>query len=688
MSIRAYSWQERGARQGFITAFAPALLILQSWAAPTVGADLRQLISWEGGAALLATLVFMASGLAMQRAPRAARAGATAALLGTLVHISAALLQQQAMLFMLTLLTVGLLIWMWSSRLADESEAIFTGRMLSSSSGQRLPTDQLRVQAAALGTLCVWIGAGPMELGNPLVARLGLLVSCGLSLWMWGRVKDLSGSLLPGWAIQLGVWAAFVVGLLLWFVPSLSLASHGLVALILLIALRPGTGWRDEESLLDVVLSHPARIMVITFALTGAIGGLLLGLPAATTRAAGLDLIDAMFTSFSATCVTGLAVLDTPGDFTFIGQVIILVLIQVGGLGIMTFSTAAATLLGRRMSIKHEGALVQLLGSEGRAQLQSALRIVLLVTFGVEAIGAMLLTSLFLIEGDSFGVALWRGVFTSISAYCNAGFALQSDSLVSYQNTPLILLVISLIIVVGSLGPLIIAALPLLRHRKKLPVQARIAVWTTVVLLFLPTALLCAIEWENTLAGMPWIDRVMNAWFQSVTTRTAGFNSIDLAAMRPASLTLMELLMFIGGSPGSTAGGAKTTTFFLLVAAVVAVVRGQNELRVFGWHITHATILKAISVATAGVLSIIACLFALQLTQPIGLDLLLFESISALATVGISIGATGMLDDVGKIVVIVMMFAGRIGPLTLFLFFSSQGSDPVWKLPSQDISVG
>lgn len=688
MSISNHPAQAHSARQGFITAFAPALLILQSWAiSPTSAAGLLE--TQQGLGAIGASLVFLISGLAMLRAPRASRAGATLGLLGTLFNISATLLHQPAMLLVLALITIGLLIWLWSSSLADEGEAIFTGRLLSGGSQQRVPRAIMRVRAGAAGAALVWLGAGPMELGDASIARLGLLTSCALVLGMWARVGRVDNhAIAPRWAIQLGVWAAFVAGLLLWFAPALSIASHGLVAFTLLATLRAGGAVSEQDSLLDVVLSHPARIMVITFILTGGIGGLLLGLPAATTREGGISLIDAMFTAFSATCVTGLAVLDTPNDFTFLGQAIILLLIQIGGLGIMTFSTAAASLLGRRMSLKHEGALVQLLGSEGRAQLQSALKTVIFVTFAVEAAGGLALTSLFLIEGDSLGVALWRGFFTSISAYCNAGFALQSASLIPYQGSALVLFVISLIIIAGSFGPLIIVALPLIKKRKKMPVQATIAVWTTVVLLLVPAVLIGAIEWENTLATLSPGDRMMNAWFQSVTTRTAGFNSVDLAQMRPAGITVMEVLMFIGGCPGSTAGGVKTTTAFLLVASLFAVVRGQSELRVFGWHITHATILKAVSVAAAGFGSIIIGLFALQLTQPIGLELLLFEVVSALATVGLSIGATAMLDDVGKILVTLMMFAGRIGPVTLLLFFSSQGNEPVWKLPSQDISVG
>jgi trk system potassium uptake protein TrkH len=329
----------------------------------------------------------------------------------------------------------------------------------------------------------------------------------------------------------------------------------------------------------------------------------------------------------------------------------------------------------------------ELMGGGGvRRDLEHALRVVLRVTLVTEGVGALLLTALFAQAGDSFGQALWRGVFTAVSAFCNAGFALQSDSLMGYADRPLVLLVVGAVIVVGGLGPPVVAALPtLLRGRGT--AQARVVLWATVLLLVGPAALFLALEWDNTLAGMGLVDKVANAAFQSVTLRTAGFNSIDFGAILPATWTLALFCMFVGGSPGSTAGGVKTTTMAVLVLAVLAAVRGRTEASAFRRRIPHRTVYEATAITTAGTLSAVATLAAVQLTQDIPLDRALFEVVSALGTVGLSMGATAQLDDVGKIVIMLAMFAGRVGPLTLFIFFLGQERTG-HRYPLESLQVG
>ncbi|MCK6504085.1 potassium transporter TrkH [Myxococcota bacterium] len=437
----------------------------------------------------------------------------------------------------------------------------------------------------------------------------------------------------------------------------------------------------------DYVLSSPARAMVVGFAALCTVGAVLLSLPLAAEQGR-VALIDAAFTAVSAACVTGLGVVDTPGTFSFAGELLILLLIQVGGLGIMTFASAAAVFLGQRLSLSQERATADMLGPGARGDLRGSLRVVLLVTAVTELAGALLLTPSFLLRGDDLPTALWRALFTSISAFCNAGFALQSDSLVGYAGAPDVVLVVSLLIVLGGLGPPVVVALPtLLRGRGSL--QGKLVLVTTALLLVVPALLYAGLEWRASLAPLSTGDKLVNAWFQSVTLRTAGFNSVDLTQVTPATWSLMVMAMFIGGSPGSTAGGLKTTTLAVLILAVVAAVRGRAEALAFGRRLPHRTVYEAAAIASAGLLAVIGALMLLQITQPIPLDRALFEVVSALATVGLTVGATAELDSVGKIIIMGCMFAGRVGPLTLFVFLAERQGDHLGpRPPIEAVPVG
>lgn len=492
-------------------------------------------------------------------------------------------------------------------------------------------------------------------------------------------------SSLPGfrrWLVPLLVGASIVAPLL----AALPVVASGAGALLLVgapgplvigaeavarrrsrQALTPST----EPSLLDLVLLYPPRVTVASFFALCGLATLLLALPASSTSGGSMGVLDAAFTAVSATCVTGLAVKDTVRDITFFGQVVILAFIQIGGLGIMVFSAAAVVVLGRRLSVQHEAAAVDLVGATGRAGLGQAIQTILLVSLGAEAVGALLLLPAFLSDGDTPVVAIWRAVFTSISAFCNAGFALQSTSLIPYQQNPWVLAVVGVMITLGGLGPPVVLA-GLGRRRGGL--QARIVLWTSLVLVLVPFVLILLFEWNASLGGMSPVHKVTNALFQSVTLRTAGFNSIDFAVITPATWTVMLAVMFIGGSPGSTAGGVKTTTVAVIALGVAAILRGQERIEVGTRAIPPATILRAAAVMTAGMLSCVGAAIALQLTQQIPLDQLTFEVVSALGTVGVSMGATARLDEVGKIIIILAMFAGRIGPLTFFMFLASRAT--------------
>lgn len=438
----------------------------------------------------------------------------------------------------------------------------------------------------------------------------------------------------------------------------------------------------------DVVLAHPARLLVATFVALCLAGTLALSLPWSAAPGTHVHVIDAAFTAVSAACVTGLIVLDTPHAFSGVGQAILLLVIQAGGLGIMTISTSALSLLGRRLSLRQEAVMASLVSRENRADLYSALKQTLAVTAAFEVLGAMLLSSAFVWEGDAWPAAAWRGAFTSVSAFCNAGFALQSESLVPYQSNPFVLHVVSLLIVAGGLSPVVLVAMPRVWRRQRLGLQARIALASTGVLLVAGFFAVATLEWSASLAGMGWLDRLHNAWFQSVTLRTAGFNSVDFLSLRPATTTLMLAFMFVGGCPGGTAGGLKTTTVFVLLLSVVASLRGKGQAEVFGRTVPSRTVFKAAAAATMGVLAVLVALAVLLIAQPLPFEAALFEVVSALGTVGLSIGATASLDEVGKIVIMVCMFLGRVGPLTVFLILSDRRESAAWKLPEEDVEVG
>jgi trk system potassium uptake protein TrkH len=476
-------------------------------------------------------------------------------------------------------------------------------------------------------------------------------------MWVVGFLSEHSNEPALGFLIML-TWVGFVFIIS----PSQTLLAHGERA--------AKTGVLEPD-FWGPILSNPATVLVLSFLLMGVAGGVVLSLPAMSTQGSH-GFLDALFTAVSATCVTGLIVLDTPVDFSFWGQLTIAILIQLGGLGIMVFSAAAFVLFGRKLSLAHERAAVDLIGASGRADLVHATRLVFLVTFLTEGVGALLLSISFVVGGDPLLVGIWRGIFTAISAFCNAGFALQSDSLMPYATDPFALIVVSVLIVVGGLGPGVVAAVVGWRNRRIRTLHSRLVIWTTVILLLAPMIGFLVLEWNQTLGDFSFADKVINAWFQSVTLRTAGFNSVDLAAVQPATLILLMLMMFVGGSPGSTAGGIKTTTAAVIALSVIAVMRGRDRIDAFGRTIPGDVVLRATAISLVGALSAAFALAAILLSQDMALDLALFEVISALATVGLSIGGTGQLDEIGKVIIIVCMFAGRVGPITLLIFMVSR----------------
>lgn len=427
---------------------------------------------------------------------------------------------------------------------------------------------------------------------------------------------------------------------------------------------------------------NPAQQLVLAFLGAIALGTVLLALPQASTSGTSIGIVDALFTATSATCVTGLIVRDTPVEFTNFGLAVILSLIQVGGLGILTFGFLFARMLGKnadlsqQLVLQEEGTQAGLTGGVGDT-LKEIARWVLLV----ELIGAALLLIYYRHNGITGLEALSLAVFHSVSAFCNAGFSLRSDSLMGQAGSWYFNLVIMALIVLGGIGFGVLAEVSTYlgrklhqfwtgdapRRRFQFSYHARLATLTTAFLLVLGTALFLMAERHATLSGFSSGGQLLRAMFLSVTARTAGFNTVPIEAMSAAGIWFMILLMAIGASPGGTGGGIKTTTVAVLLAALRQQLRGEKHAYFWDRRIPDPLIPKAIGLSFTFLLFFGCSSFLLMLVENLRLDEVLFEAMSALGTVGLSMDVTSRLSTYGKLIVTVLMFAGRLGPMTMVL---------------------
>ncbi|HAN97471.1 MAG TPA: hypothetical protein DCQ98_08590 [Planctomycetaceae bacterium] len=424
---------------------------------------------------------------------------------------------------------------------------------------------------------------------------------------------------------------------------------------------------------------YPARVSSLCYLLLMIGGGLLLALPMSRAKEEPLAAIDCLFTATSAVSVTGLGVVSTRNDFSWFGQLVILTLIQIGGIGIMTLTTFVVFQLRERASLRHQAIVGETLGVKGMTDLGWVLRTVVLGTLVCEGIGAAALFPVFLTR-HGVADAAWHAVFHAVSAYCNAGFALQDDSLVAYANSPWCNTVVAGLIVVGGIG--FPVQLDLLRAYRDVRRRRRPELQLHTKLTLLGYAIFFAIgfgatawfEWRGALAHLAPSDRLMAAAFHSVSCRTAGFNTVDLTTMAPASLLVSMILMTIGAGSCSCGGGVKVSTVMVLLGHSLARLRGRRHLNLFRRTISGGLMERAL--ASTMVFLVIAgiCLTALLSLPRAGgaypddstflVDA--FEVVSALGTVGLSIGATAELSTTGKLLVIVLMFLGRVGPIVVF----------------------
>ncbi len=429
-----------------------------------------------------------------------------------------------------------------------------------------------------------------------------------------------------------------------------------------------------------------------------AVGTILLLLPFSTATGTWNDPIVALFTATSAVCVTGLIVVDTGSYYSPLGQAIILLLIQVGGLGYMTATTVLILILKRRLGLKDRIAVQQSMDTRGLSGTKTLITSIISMTMIFELTGTFLLIPVF---SQDYGNAkgLWLAIFHSISAFNNAGFSLFSDSLIQYAQSTWITLVITTLVIFGGLGyQVIMEAFQWFRDRLQghkehmvFSLNFKLVINTTIALLLIGTLAFFAVEFTNpgTIGDFSLVGKLNAAWFQSVVARTAGFNSIDIDSMREASLFFMIALMFIGASPGSTGGGIKTTTISILFVCTRTVLRGYEEVLVYRREIPPSRILKAISVVVGSGMTVVAVTTTLALFNPeFSFLQLFFEAVSAFATVGLSTGITASLSTLSKLVIVATMYVGRVGVLLFMAALVGDHSPTLVKYPEEDLLVG
>ena len=441
--------------------------------------------------------------------------------------------------------------------------------------------------------------------------------------------------------------------------------------------------------LLNFFYESPALLVVASFVTAICLGTILLTFPAATEAPGSVAFVDALFTATSAICVTGLIVVDTPTVYSFFGEAVILGLIQVGGLGIMVLSTFGTLLIGGELGLRGEQALDSLLGGRGAKNAYQLTIFIVLSTLAIEFIGAIFLGIAFYPHASGLTETIWKAVFHAVSAFCNAGFALQTNSIELLSGDPFALSIFAVLIVSGGLGFGVLAGLWRWTRgqNKRLSVQSKLALASTLFLIVTGTIVIAPVEWNGALSDSGTVDGFFNALFHSITLRTAGFNSIDMSQFRSATVFFFVIFMVIGGSPGSTAGGLKTTTAAILLGGVRASASGYNRVTFFGRRISQQLVYRSASIAVLYVAIAMGGLFLLLLTQTGSFEALFFEAFSAIGTVGLSLGATSELDIVGKILVSMMMFVGRVGPLTVALVLAGPENSNV-EYPEADVMVG
>lgn len=438
---------------------------------------------------------------------------------------------------------------------------------------------------------------------------------------------------------------------------------------------------------------HPGRLVVGAFVLAISVGTVLLRLPVAWEPGQRLGVVDALFMSTSAVCVTGLGTVDTGSTFSLFGELVILALIQIGGLGIMTIATFATLFLSRRIGIRRGLLAGAETGVVNHGELRSVIAAIVAFTAVTEAVVAVILAARFWAGEWDAAASIYLGVFHSVSAFNNAGFSNLQGGLERFTADPVISLVIPLAFILGGIGfPVVLELSRELRRPEHWSLHTKLTLVATAVLLVVGTAVLLAIEWSNPLTFGPLepAEKLLAAFFQAATPRTAGFNTVPIAGLRTSSILLIVLFMVIGGASGSTAGGIKTSTFAVVVWTTIAELRGDREVSAFERRIPSDLQRQAVAIVIASVGVIGTSTFLLSVLMPAEVDLgdLLFEVASAFGTVGLTTGLTPVLSDPGKVLISALMLLGRVGPTTLGAALLFRRTQQRFRYPEERLMLG
>ncbi len=440
----------------------------------------------------------------------------------------------------------------------------------------------------------------------------------------------------------------------------------------------------------------PVRILCIGFAMVILIGAILLALPISTADRSWTPFIDCVFTSTSAVCVTGLITVDTGSHWNYFGKTVIMLLIQIGGLGFMSFATLFALLIGKKITLSERLVLQEAMNASNLQGLVRMAKYILIFTFSVEGIGALLLSTQFIPE---FGIlkGTYYSIFHSVSAFCNAGFDILGTagnkfvSLVPYQNNTVIILTIGALIAIGGLGFAVWAELYNYKGIRKLSLHSKIVITATIILIVSGTILMFFIEHNNpgTMGNQSVKGKFLSSVFASITPRTAGFNSISTSDMMPAGRFLTVVLMFIGGSPGSTAGGIKTTTLVIIIFTIISAIKGKEDTELCKKRIAKDLVLRAFIIAILGLLLVVTVTMILTITEKgASLEYIIYEVVSGFGTVGLTLGLTPSLTIIGKALLAITMYSGRVGLLTIALSLAKKSSINLIRYPEDKVLVG
>lgn len=574
--------------------------------------------------------------------------------------------------------------------------------------GMRVLLEVVERRAARLGLLPVLFGLGflLLERGLQLTpAPLTLLAA----EWIYRLVAALFviWSLLP-WAVRRPL-RRHLPGLLMETVLAMlvltllvggggpRLAFGVAAARLLLRSAGDFLKVTSTHSLVRALEGRPLRLVALSFLIVILVGTAFLSLPAASAGNRAVPFVDSLFTATSAVCVTGLIVRSTPHDWTPFGQVVILVLIQAGGLGIMALSVSVMMLLGGSLRVRQRTTMFQAMDATTMTGLRASLRYLVLMTLACEAVGFLILSARFSLDGHDGSHAAWLGLFHSVSAWNNAGFSLWDENLTAYRSDLTVNLTISALVIAGGLGFVVLGQIlsRLARGRRawgprmRWSIHTRLVLLVTASLLAAGTIAIFFVEFDKGLQGLEPGEKLLAAFFHAVSARTAGFNTVSIGDFSSLGLFALSVLMFIGASPGSTGGGIKTSTLAVMALAVRAMLRNRQEVEVFRRRLPQAVVIRAMAIVVMAATSIVLSLGLLLALEPdLPFEGLLFETVSAFGTVGLTTGITPQLGVPARLVVILLMFLGRIGPLTMALAIGRRAVAGSVRYPEGRVVVG